>query len=198
MRGAMLRVGVNGVLERGVGRRDSGVGVLDLGCEVVSRWFQPEASERGGRVVARRGGRARLDADVADDRRPVAAERPVLREAVTSASEPVLEARDPRWVLALRTAEALEGPILRPEKRQRLLRLGRVMGLSPFAANLVIAVVQDRARRGVVRDDLTHAAAADLALIPQAQPRRGNVWATTAAVAALLVMQALVLLWLLG
>lgn len=123
---------------------------------------------------------------------------PVLREAVTSVSEPVLESRDPRWVLALRTAEALEGPILRPEKRQRLLRLGRVMGLSPFAANLVIAVVQDRARRGVGRDELTHAAAADLALIPQSQPRGGNVWATTAAVAALLVMQALVLLWLLG
>jgi hypothetical protein len=127
----------------------------------------------------------------------VAAERPTLREAVTSASEPVLDARDPRWVLALRTAEALEGPILRLEKRQWLLRLGRVMGLSPFAANLVIAVMQDRARRGVGRDDLAYAAAADLALIPASQPRRGQVWATTAAVAALLVMQALVLWWLL-
>ena len=55
---------------------------------------------------------------------------------------------DPRWVLAVRVAEALEGPILRPEPREKLLRLGRALGLTAFDANLVIAVVQDQARRG--------------------------------------------------
>ena len=50
----------------------------------------------------------------------------------------------------MRTREQLQGSILRPERRERLIRLGRALGLGPFESNLVIAIVQDQARRGGV------------------------------------------------
>ena len=59
-----------------------------------------------------------------------------------------LEPTDPRWVLAVRTQQVLEGATLRPAVRAELLRVGRLLGLNPFDANLVIAIVQDQARRG--------------------------------------------------
>lgn len=63
--------------------------------------------------------------------------------------EPIREGADPRWVLALRVSQSLEGATLAPEKRERLLQVGRILGLSLFDANLVIAIIQDRARRGL-------------------------------------------------
>lgn len=123
------------------------------------------------------------------------------RPATVPAHQPITAASDPRWVLAIRTAELLEGPVLSHEKRQRLLRLGRLMGLSPFSANLVIAIMQDRARRGrpfaATTADLLANARTDLALVPSTQPRADRRWQTLAAVTALLAMQALMLLWLL-
>jgi len=62
--------------------------------------------------------------------------------------QPIASPTDPRWVLALRTAEALDGAVLPPERRDRLVRLGKLLGMTPFDANLVIAIVQDQARRG--------------------------------------------------
>jgi hypothetical protein len=58
----------------------------------------------------------------------------------------VIDARDPRWVLAMQTQARLQGATLTPERRDELLKSGRRLGLRPFEANLVIAVVQDRAR----------------------------------------------------
>ena len=69
-------------------------------------------------------------------------------------------------MLAIRVAEALEGPILRPEKRQRVLRLGKMLGLSPFDSNLVIAIMQDQARRGVMPQRCPAAGERQLALVP--------------------------------
>lgn len=60
-------------------------------------------------------------------------------------------ADDPRWVFAARAAIALRGgqaAILSPDKRRSLERLAGRMGLRPFDAALVIAIVQDAARRG--------------------------------------------------
>jgi hypothetical protein len=72
------------------------------------------------------------------------------RTAPRSTSNPGRPAaNDPRWVLARRTAEQLQGSILVPERRARLLHLGRALKLNDFDANLVIAIVQDQARRGV-------------------------------------------------
>lgn len=75
----------------------------------------------------------------------VAAQSEGPRPRVT---QPLVGDADPRWVLAVRTAEQLQGEVLPPDRRDRLIRLGRTMGLSIFDSNLVIAVVQDQARRG--------------------------------------------------
>lgn len=66
---------------------------------------------------------------------------------------PVVQPEDPRLILARRTVELLEGEILRPEKREQLMKLGRVLGLSAFDVTLVIAILQDRARRGISGTD---------------------------------------------
>jgi hypothetical protein len=58
---------------------------------------------------------------------------------------------DPRWLLAVKTSSLLEGgraALLRPDRRKIVLDLAQHMGLRPFDANLVIAVVQDSARAG--------------------------------------------------
>jgi hypothetical protein len=58
-----------------------------------------------------------------------------------------IDPRDPRWVLAQQTQARLQGAMLTPQRRDELLASGRRLGLRSFEANLVIAVVQDRARR---------------------------------------------------
>lgn len=72
----------------------------------------------------------------------------VIRENRLAASNPQLEPTDPRWVLAMRAYSQLQGSTLTPERRQRVLDNAKVIGLRPFDANLIIAVVQDHARRG--------------------------------------------------
>ena len=73
----------------------------------------------------------------------------VVKPAITPQQHaPITDTADPRWVLAVRTAEQLEGTVLPPAKRERLLQVGRMLGLTPFDANLVLAIVQDQARRG--------------------------------------------------
>ncbi|MFW6059278.1 MAG: hypothetical protein ACODAQ_03805 [Phycisphaeraceae bacterium] len=98
---------------------------------------------------------------------------------------PITHAHDPRWVLAVRAAEQLEGALLAPEKRQRLIRLGRVMGLTAFDCNLVIAIVQDQARRGHAADYCPTAAVHQLQLVPV--PRHATVLARLRQRPALLV-----------
>lgn len=112
-------------------------------------------------------------------RRPAtAAPRPDRAGAGTGGGvgggSPALRPTDPRWVLALRVRERLEGALLRPDQRQRLIRLGSVLGLTAFEANLVIAIVQDNARRG---GDLG-AAVGSLASVPRhrAATRRSTGW----------------------
>lgn len=58
-----------------------------------------------------------------------------------------IDPRDPRWILAMQTQARLQGTMLTPERRDELMVSGRHLGLRPFESNLVIAVVQDRARR---------------------------------------------------
>lgn len=62
---------------------------------------------------------------------------------------PLQGSSDPRWVLAVRTAELLQGDILSPERRERIVRMARLFDLTPFDANMIIAIVQDQARRGI-------------------------------------------------
>ena len=84
---------------------------------------------------------------------------------------PIAGATDPRWVLAMRTAQMLEGDVLPPTKRESLMRTGKVMGLSPFDCSLILAIVQDRARRGIAPDQCPAASESQLALIPKPQMR---------------------------
>jgi hypothetical protein len=98
---------------------------------------------------------------------------------------------DPRWVLAVRTAELLQGAVLGPDDREQLLRTGRVLGLNPFQSNLVIAVVQDQARRGLGPGHGVR----ELAFIPPAAPASHvRPWRVALVTAALIVVESL-LLW---
>ena len=125
----------------------------------------------------------RRDAETgAPDVRPIRS--PSEADSTQNVEPPALTANDPRWVLAIRTHELLDGSLLRPEARERLLRLGRTMGLGPFDANLVIAIVQDQARRGLGPG----AGVGQLALIPTSNPVRPLissrvVWLTSGCIA---------------
>ncbi|MEM9789118.1 MAG: hypothetical protein AAF842_01810 [Planctomycetota bacterium] len=124
-------------------------------------------------------------------------------EALTR--DDTLRPDDPRWVVALRAAHALDHNAIVPEQRGKLVRLGRTLGLSPFDVNLIIAIVQDQARRGTLPAYCASAGAEQLAMIPLPRrvtwrdwlrpPRLAN---TLIAVGSLLGLQALLLWWLLG
>lgn len=73
----------------------------------------------------------------------------LARDLAPAAGEPITDPLDPRWLLAVHVAQKLDGSVLLPEHRESLVREGVESGMSPFEANLVIAIVQDKARRGV-------------------------------------------------
>lgn len=74
--------------------------------------------------------------------------RAVTQSNVESAYEATLDPNDPRWLVAVETAGQLSGSLLTFERRRRILALAQRVGVRPFDANLIIAAVQDRARRG--------------------------------------------------
>ncbi len=76
-----------------------------------------------------------------------------LAEARSPRTSPTsdLQATDARWVFAVRVSKALEPgpePALPPDRRRRLMSIAKALGLRPFDANLIIAIVQDAARSG--------------------------------------------------
>ena len=81
---------------------------------------------------------------------------------------------DPRWVLAVRVAESLQGSILPPDKRDRLIRVGKMLGLSAFDANLIVAMIQDQARRGLRAMDCAQAAQPQLCMVPLPVAQSGS------------------------
>ncbi|MEM6751047.1 MAG: hypothetical protein AAF612_11305 [Planctomycetota bacterium] len=112
--------------------------------------------------------------------------------STTTNDEPRLAPSDPRWVLAQRAAESLEGALLPADRRERLLRLGRALGLTTFDANLILAIVQDRARRGVPARLCPAHSAAQLAQVtpPQGARRKPQPLALAVMTAGLLLAQA--------
>lgn len=91
--------------------------------------------------------------------------------ALAAAEDPAAEA-DVRRIFSIRVAHSLEGgraAILTPDNRRRLVSDARRAGLRAFDANLIIAIVQDSARRG----EPPHARATDrlLDLIPSRHTR---------------------------
>lgn len=98
-----------------------------------------------------------VNADAALEQRPSrVATTPDLRRAAGAVatenrSAAGLSALDARWVFAVQVTRTLDGgkaAILTPERRRELVAGAVRMGLRPFDANLVIAIVQDAARRG--------------------------------------------------
>ncbi len=95
-------------------------------------------------------GRAVEVASPPEPARVRAAARDVARENRRAATISASEARE---ILTVRVTELLQGgraAILTPERRARAIRIARMLGVRDFDAHLVIAVVQDRARRGEI------------------------------------------------
>ncbi len=80
-----------------------------------------------------------------------------------SAREPDFDPNDARWRLATETQQALQGAVLAYEDRRALLALAHRMGIRAFDANLILAIVQDRARRG----ESLQSAAPTIAVLPR-------------------------------
>ena len=125
-----------------------------------------------------------------------------VRQAVTAenrvaADNPDLDPTDPRWVLAVRAYTQLQGSALTFDRRERLMRTARTMGVRPFDAGMIIAIVQDRARRG---GSLSDAAGTVAMLEPPARRRDTEVVVLSwiAAVASALVATTLAIWWLIG
>lgn len=117
---------------------------LEGGSIVVASVSRPYSSVYHARhrdgVIARIGDRG----DRPTNRIQTA--RAIERENRLAAARFDLDAGDPRWQLAARTATQLQGTALPAEGRDGLLRLAHEFGLRPFEANMIIAIVQDEAR----------------------------------------------------
>lgn len=129
--------------------------VLSAGHKPVRR-----VSRRGKGPGPHEAVRLRLVGSAAPDMKPP-----------TANPTPINSATDPRWVLAVRTAQVLQGDVLPPDKRDALMRTGKTMGLSPFDCSLILAIVQDRARRGIPPDQCPAESESQLALIPRPSVR---------------------------
>lgn len=120
--------------------------VVDEDGEVRDEGYHPvSGSVQSARVSAEGAAVARLRREAG----PPEAVRAVVRENRLAAR---LDADDARLMFAQRVSEVLDGgeaAILTPENRRRALRMARLLGMRPFDASLVVAIVQDNARRGV-------------------------------------------------
>lgn len=125
--------------------------------------------------------------------------RSVAEENRSAAALPI---DDARRIFALRVSELMQGgraAVLTPEHRRRLVMLGQRLGLRAFDANLVIAIVQDGARRG---ENVAGSVAVDrlrLTPTPGAKKERASVAlvALPAAAIALIALIALIA-WITG
>ena len=107
-----------------------------------------------------------------------------------------LQPTDPRWVLAVRASSQLQGTALTLERRQRVMRTAQQLGVRAFDANLIIAIVQDHARRGRTLSQ----AAGTIALLETPSARRADraILRWVAAVAAAVAANAFLIWWLTG
>lgn len=113
------------------------------------------------------GSRIPADSPAASELDRSAAMRDIARENRAASLHQDLDPNDPRWVLAARTRNELQGAALPADRRTRLLGLAYQLGMRPFDANLVIAIVQDEARLASAGADSTWELAERLRIIPQ-------------------------------
>lgn len=128
--------------------------------------------------------------------------------------QPITSPTDPRWVLAVHASQSMEGSMLPPEKRDRIIDMGKKLGLTAFDANLIIAILQDQARRGYLPDQCPAAGEPQLAMIALPKTRTGSAgsgdslmssvkgaslaYRVSATVAAVIAVELLVLSFLLA
>ena len=98
--------------------------------------------------------RVRATRQLAETRRRIAIENRLASNATGLDVSKIEKIASPHLVLAGRIAASLEGAVLPPERRQDLLRFSKSIGVREFDASLVIAVIQDRVRRGESVDDI--------------------------------------------
>jgi hypothetical protein len=113
-----------------------------------------------------------------------------------------LSPHDARWRLAVDVAGSLEGgraAMLTPEKRRRLLARAGDLGLRPFDANLVLAVVQDAAMEG---RSLSPETQTRLLMVRPADPAllssHGRKFVAALILAAAMMMGVVVWVWWIG
>lgn len=90
-----------------------------------------------------------------------------VREETMAAAHASLDPSEPHWKLAMETYRSLTGATLPPEQRERLLRMARRLGVRTFDASVVMAMTQDRARRGESLDGLVRLLPRAGAAMPQ-------------------------------
>jgi len=122
-------------------------------------------------------------------RQAVAHEMLLARE---SARDPQFDPTDARWRLAQETERALQGAVLAYEDRKGLLALAQRLGIRPFDANLIVALVQDRARRG----EPIESAAPTIALLPKPTLQKSLAWLWITAIVAAIATDAVLIGWL--
>jgi hypothetical protein len=127
------------------------------------------------------------------------ARRDVARENRLAST---LSPHDARWRLAVDVAGAIEGGragLLSPERRRRLLARAADLGLRPFDANLVLAVVQDAAMEGRALSPETQAR---LMLVRPADPdllaSHGRKFVASLILAAGIMLTVVVWVWWIG
>lgn len=136
----------------------------------AARGERPWRRTDGDRVSPPRPDGYRTPLDVESQAR-----RAVTQSNVESAFDSPLDPHDPRWLVATETAAQLEGSLLTFERRRKVLAFAHRVGVRPFDANLIIAAVQDRARRG----EPVHHAMPTVALTARVR-RRGSLFSREA------------------
>lgn len=142
------------------------------------------------------------DARARSDRvRTASAEHRAWEVGAENRAASALETFDARWIMAVRVADALEGgkaAVLRPETRSRLVTSATRMGLRPFDANLVIAIVQDAARQGQSARDFETIDRLMLVNGPETKSRRKPGLIVVVCMGMATVWAALLVRWLQG
>jgi hypothetical protein len=157
--------------------------------------YPPRMSPRAGNLILAKPALRLADA-IVEPAPHAAARRAIAQENHAAA----LGANDARWLFAQHVRESVEGgraAIIRPQVRRELVSQAHRMGLRPFDANLVIAIVQDAARHAENLDEITMQR---LALIPSraAASPIGPLMLLGAAIGLAAGLLALFVAWLMG
>lgn len=127
-------------------------------------------------------------------RQQAATARAVAAENQAARHNLALNPTDPRWVVAVRTYSQLQGSTLTPERRRHVQSTASLLGVRPFEANVIMAIVQDHARHGRTLND----AASTISLLDKPAAANSGGWRWLAAIALAALGCAMLMTWLLA